>query len=138
MATAVAATGGRRVLREFGPPQFQHGPCLPPGSSALVWGWAPEIFVEQDWQNTVPYPNVLGMAINPAIRDSAEPIMRAGIDQASCVVDATNVKRPNAHPCAPSTRWLLPSADGDAGANLSATIRTGAPTVSHRPHHRWL
>ncbi|AXN44274.1 hypothetical protein DSM43518_05048 [Mycobacterium marinum] len=72
--------------------------ACPPGSSALVWGWAPEIFVEQDWQNTVPYPNVLGMAINPAIRDSAEPIMRAGIDQASCVVDATNVKRPQCPP----------------------------------------
>lgn len=66
----------------------------PPGSRAMVWGWAPEIYIAQDWQSTTPYPNVLGMAISPTIRDGAEPMVREGIDRARCVVDATNLTRP--------------------------------------------
>ncbi|WP_239655194.1 hypothetical protein [Mycobacterium riyadhense] len=68
--------------------------ACPPGSSALVWGWAPELHIAQDWQSTVPYANILGLAASPAIRDAAEPVVRAGIDRASCVIDATNLKRP--------------------------------------------
>jgi hypothetical protein len=86
-----------------------------PGSPALVWGWAPELYVGQDWQSTVPYPNVFVLAVNPAIREAAEPVVRAGIDRANCVVDATNIKRrecPSGRPeqslsyCLPSTMTL--------------------------------
>jgi len=41
----------------------------------------------------VPYPNVFGLALSPAIREAAEPVVSAGIDRANCVVDATNIKR---------------------------------------------
>lgn len=66
----------------------------PAKSVALVWGWGPEIYIAQDWQSSIPYPNVLGMAISPEIRDSAEPVIRNGIERARCVVDATNMARP--------------------------------------------
>jgi len=67
--------------------------ACPPGSPALVWGWAPKLYVGQGWQSTVPYPNVYGPAISPAIRKTAEPVARAGIDRANCVVDPTSIKR---------------------------------------------
>jgi len=68
------------------------GAC-PPGSKAMVWGYAPEIYLAQDWQSTLPYLNVgtLTMGDN---RQSGEPIVRSAIDRADCIVDATLMKRP--------------------------------------------
>ncbi|MHA7651322.1 hypothetical protein ACX9NE_14910 [Mycobacterium sp. ML4] len=69
--------------------------ACPPGSRALVWGWAAELYVAQDWQSTMPYLNVLGLSTSPANWQAAEPVVRTGIDRADCVVDASNIKRPS-------------------------------------------
>jgi hypothetical protein len=81
----------------FSPDSVNRDPALaracPPGSKAMVWGYAPELYVAQDWQSTLPYLNVgtLSMGGN---RESGEPIVRTGIDQADCIIDATLMKRP--------------------------------------------
>ncbi|OBK96465.1 hypothetical protein A5645_08455 [Mycobacterium asiaticum] len=86
---AVAAFSGNSVNRNSALAR-----ACPPGSRALVWGWAAELYVAQDWQSTMPYLNVLGLSTSPANRKAAEPIVRTGIDRADCVVDATSIKRP--------------------------------------------
>jgi hypothetical protein len=64
-----------------------------PASPALVWGWAAELYVAQDWQSTMPYVNVLGLSMSPANREVGKPMVRAGIERAGCVIDATSIKR---------------------------------------------
>jgi hypothetical protein len=63
--------------------------ACPPGSPAMVWGWKNELYVAQDWESTIPYPNVLNLSMSPANRESGEPVIRAGIDRADCVVETT-------------------------------------------------
>lgn len=65
----------------------------PPDSRALVWGWASEFAIAQNWTSTIPYPNIYGIAIDPGIRKSAEPVFRHGIESARCILDATNLAR---------------------------------------------
>jgi hypothetical protein len=90
-------TPPRMALAAFSPNSVHRNPIMarecPPGSRAMVWGWAGELYIEQDWQSTTPYTNVYGLATSPAFKESAEPVVRAGIDQANCVVDTTSVKR---------------------------------------------
>jgi hypothetical protein len=90
-------TSPRMALAAFSPDSVHRNPTMaracPPGSRAMVWGWAAELYIEQDWQMTSPYTNLYGFAINPALKETAEPVVRAGIDRASCVVDTTDVKR---------------------------------------------
>jgi hypothetical protein len=63
------------------------GVC-PSGTPAVVWGWAPELYLAQDWTVQSPYPNTLGLTANPQNRESAEPLVRASLDRSDCVVDA--------------------------------------------------
>ena len=87
----------RGALAAFSSDSVNRNPAMaracPPGSPALVWGWAPEIYIGQDWQSTIPYTTPYGLAMSPAIREAAEPVVRPGIEHAKCVVDATNIKR---------------------------------------------
>lgn len=87
----------RMALAAFSPNSVHRNPIMarecPPGSKAMVWGWAGELYIEQDWQSTTPYTQVGGLAYSDALKKSAEPVVRAGIDQAKCVVDTTRVKR---------------------------------------------
>jgi hypothetical protein len=66
--------------------------ACPPGSKAMVWGYAPELYVAQDWQSTLPYLN-LGTLATGGNRESGEPVVRGAIDRADCIVDATLLKR---------------------------------------------
>jgi hypothetical protein len=90
-------TSPEMALAAFSPDSVHRNPTMaracPPGSKAMVWGWAGELYIEQDWQSTTPYTNVYGLASSDAFKKSAEPVVRAGIDQADCVVDSTSVKR---------------------------------------------
>jgi hypothetical protein len=90
-------TSPRMALAAFSADSVHRNPTMaracPPGSKAMVWGWAGELYIEQDWQSTTPYTNVYGLAASPAFKETAEPVVRAGIDQAKCVVDSTSVKR---------------------------------------------
>jgi hypothetical protein len=101
-------TSPQMALAAFSADSVHRNPTMaracPPGSRAMVWGWAAELYIEQDWQSTTPYPNLYGLAISPALKETAEPVVRAAIDRANCVVDATNVKRikcPGERPEAP-------------------------------------
>jgi hypothetical protein len=86
----------RAAAAAFSPDSVNRDPALaracPPGSKAMVWGYAPELYIAQDWQSTLPYLNVgtLTMGNN---RESGEPVVRAAIDRADCIVDATLMKR---------------------------------------------
>lgn len=88
----------KEAVAAFSRDSVNRNPALsracPPGSRALVWGWAAELYVAQDWQSTMPYLNVLGLSTSPANRKAAEPIVRNGIEQAECVADASSIKRP--------------------------------------------
>jgi hypothetical protein len=63
--------------------------ACPPGSPAMVWGWKNELYVVQDWQSTIPYPELLNLSMSPANRETGEAVIRAGIDRADCVVETT-------------------------------------------------
>jgi hypothetical protein len=86
----------RAAAAAFSPDSVNRDPALaracPPGSKAMVWGYAPELYLAQDWESTLPYLNVgtLTMGDN---RESGEPVVRAAIDRADCIVDATLMKR---------------------------------------------
>lgn len=90
-------TPPRMALAAFSPNSVHRNPVMasacPPGSKAMVWGWAGELYLNQDWQSTTPYTQVGALAYSDAIKKSAEPVVRAGIDQAKCVVDTSSVKR---------------------------------------------
>lgn len=60
----------------------------PPGSGAVVWGWAPELYLSQAWTNEIPYFNILGLMIDGAVHDAAEPIILDGLERADCVIEA--------------------------------------------------
>jgi hypothetical protein len=87
----------RGAAAAFSPDSVNRDPALaracPPGSKAVVWGYAPELYVAQDWQSTLPYLNV-GTLATGGNQESGEPVVRAGIDRADCIVDATLLKRP--------------------------------------------
>ncbi len=100
----------RAAAAAFSPDSVNRDPALaracPPGSKAMVWGYAPEIYIAQDWQSTSPYTDMVGLAVGaPSNRESGEPVVRAGIDRADCIVDATLMKRP----ICPDPRPELPS-----------------------------
>jgi hypothetical protein len=61
----------------------------PAGSDAMVWGWAPELYVYYSWHNTVPFMNTLGLRASAASYDAGTPAVQRGISQADCVIDAT-------------------------------------------------
>ena len=58
----------------------------------MVWGYAAELYVAQDWQSTLPYLNV-GTLTMGDYRESGKPIVRDAIERAGCIVDATLMKR---------------------------------------------
>jgi len=100
----------RAAAAAFSPDSVNRDPALaracPPGSKAMVWGYAPELYIAQDWQSTSPYTDMVGLAVGaPSSRESGEPVVRAGIDRADCIVDATLMKRP----ICPDPRPELPS-----------------------------
>jgi len=80
----------------FSPNSVNRDPGLaracPPGSKAMVWGYAAELYVAQDWESTLPYLNV-GTLTMGGNRESGEPVVRGAIDRADCIVDATLMKR---------------------------------------------
>jgi len=87
----------------FSPNSVNRNPALaracPPGSPAIVWGYAAELYIAQDWQSTIPYTGVALLGVGgPANREAGEPLVRAGIDRADCVLDATLMKRPGLCP----------------------------------------
>jgi hypothetical protein len=85
----------QRAAAAFSPDSVNRNPELaracPPGLPALVWGWKNELYVAQDWQSTIPYPNVLNLSMSPANRESGEPVIRAGIERAKCVVETNSI-----------------------------------------------
>jgi hypothetical protein len=86
----------REAAAAFSPDSVNRDPALaracPPGSKAMVWGYAAELYVAQDWQSTLPYLNVGTLTLGDN-RESGEPVVRAAIDGADCIADATVMKR---------------------------------------------
>jgi hypothetical protein len=86
----------RQAAAAFSPDSVNRDPALaracPPGSKAMVWGYAAELYVAQDWQSTLPYLNVGTLTLGDN-RESGEPVVRAAIDRADCIADATLMKR---------------------------------------------
>ena len=123
----------RQAIAAFSPDSVNRDPALaracPPGSKAMVWGYAPELYVAQDWQSTLPYLNVgtLTMGDN---RESGEPVVRAGIDRADCMVDATLMKR---REC-PDTRSDLLSWCLSARFSLSRFYPQLVPLIGRQFH----
>lgn len=97
--TAVSAVGGRLVLSTPADVVAALSPdsvvrvaeleeLCPPGSDVLVWGWAPELYVHYDWDNTVPFLNPLGTVASRRNTLAAGPILAEGVAESDCVVDA--------------------------------------------------
>ncbi len=86
----------REAAAAFSPGSVNRDPALaracPPGSKAMVWGYAPEIYLAQDWQSTLPYLNVGTLTLGNN-KVSGEPVVRDAIERADCIVDATLMKR---------------------------------------------
>jgi hypothetical protein len=86
----------RQAAAAFSADSVNRDPALaracPPGSKAMVWGYAPELYLAQDWQSTLPYLNV-GTLATGGNWESGEPVVRTGIEQADCIADATLMKR---------------------------------------------
>jgi hypothetical protein len=86
----------REAAAAFSPDSVNRDPALaracPPGSKAMVWGYAAELYVAQGWHSTLPYLNV-GTLTPGDNRESGEPVVRAAIDRADCIADATLMKR---------------------------------------------
>jgi hypothetical protein len=86
----------REAAAAFSPDSVNRDPALaracPPGSKAMVWGYAAELYVAQGWQSTLPYLNVGTLTLGDN-RESGEPVVRAAIDRADCIADATLMKR---------------------------------------------
>lgn len=83
---ALAAFSGDSVNRN----QDLAGAC-PAGSRVLVWGWKNELYIAQDWQSTIPYPNVLNLSMSPINRATGEGVIRRGIERADCVVETKSI-----------------------------------------------
>lgn len=60
----------------------------PPGSTVVVWGWAPELYLAHDWVNGIPYFNILGLVQPGPVHDQALPVVLDGLERADCVVEA--------------------------------------------------
>jgi hypothetical protein len=84
----------------FSPDSVNRIPALtracPPGSKAMVWGYAAELYIAQDWQSTSPYMGDLGILAveGSANRETGESVVRTAINRADCIVDATLIKTP--------------------------------------------
>ena len=70
--------------------------ACPPRSKAMVWGYAAELYIAQDWQSTSPYMGGVGILAveGSANRETGESVIRAAINRADCIVDATLIKSP--------------------------------------------
>ena len=62
--------------------------ACPPGSSAVVWGWSPELYVHYGWNNGIPMFTSLGTATDPATRERVGRYLERALDDVDCVVDA--------------------------------------------------
>lgn len=64
--------------------------ACPPGSQVLVWGWAPELYVNYSWANAIPIMNVLQLTSAESNRESGETLVLDAISDPAtdCVVDA--------------------------------------------------
>lgn len=85
----------------------------------------------------MPYVNVLGLSMSPANREAGESVVRAGIDRADCVVDASSIKRPKCpedRPEQPVT-WCLPAKLRLPRVHPKRVALIG-PQFPHRPSHR--
>ena len=125
----------RAAAAAFSPDSVNRDPALaracPPGSKALVWGYAPELYIAQDWQSTSPYTDMVGLAVGaPSNRELGEPVVRAGIDRADCIVDATLMKRP----ICPDPRPELPSSCLSAKFSLPRFYPQLVPLINRQFH----
>jgi hypothetical protein len=62
--------------------------ACPVGSDVLVWGWAPELYIDYSWNNTVPFMNTLGLGSSPTNHEASAPIVREAVETSDCVIDA--------------------------------------------------
>jgi hypothetical protein len=80
------------IVRAVSPASVIVDPALaaacPPGSRALVWGWAPEFYLNYSWQNTVPFMNTLGLSSNADSYDAGRAIVSSALERSDCVIDA--------------------------------------------------
>ena len=65
--------------------------ACPPGSQVLVWGWAPEMYVNYSWRNATPVFNTYLWSGTPANREAGYGIVRAAIENPAtdCVFEAS-------------------------------------------------
>jgi hypothetical protein len=85
---AGAATVVRSLSASSVPRSEPLAQACPEQSPVLVWGWAPELYVNYSWRNTVPFMNALGIVTNPALQRANESVISTAIDKSDCVVDA--------------------------------------------------
>ncbi|MBW0017769.1 MAG: hypothetical protein JO236_09535 [Mycobacterium sp.] len=94
------AASPHRVLAAFSPDSVESNPTMarvcPARSKVVVWGWAAQLYIAQDWQSTIPY--VTAYFLTPDNKRTAEAVVRSGIEGADCVVEATSMKL-----CPPTT-----------------------------------
>ncbi len=62
--------------------------ACPPGTPALVWGWAPELYLAYGWRSTFPSANIYAITHQDSAREGLEPFAREALEQADCVIDA--------------------------------------------------
>jgi hypothetical protein len=90
-----ASRTGRHALHEalsadsLAPVATLRAVC-PAGSSVLVWGWAPELYVNQSWTNAIPFVVSVHITWSPKNYQPGYQMVRAAIENPStaCVVDA--------------------------------------------------
>ena len=82
LATALSASSG--------PQDRQVAEACPAGSNVVVWGWAPELYVDYSWNNVIPFVNVSQLTGTPKNYSSGRELMSHAIEDSStdCVVDA--------------------------------------------------
>lgn len=62
----------------------------PPGSNVVVWGWAPELYVNYSWNNAIPFLNVTQITASAKNYAPGDKLLTDAISDkgTTCVVDA--------------------------------------------------
>lgn len=62
----------------------------PSGSNVVVWGWAPELYLNYSWHNAIPFLNVTQITASPKNYAPGDKLLAAAISDkgTTCVVDA--------------------------------------------------
>ncbi len=65
----------------------------PAGSQVLVWGWASELYVDNSWQNAIPFINVIQIIAAPKNYSAGYEMVRSAVADPStrCVLDAGGI-----------------------------------------------